>query len=274
MKIQFKLMFSALLCLSVFACQKDAFKNDFSAEDNALSTQTFDNTDELTEEAATFGAVGSLLSVGKDGTVNAPEGCATVTRDTVSNPKTMVIDFGTTNCTGNDGRTRRGRILVSYTGRYRDAGTVITTTFDNYFVNDNQVLGTKVVTNNGRNANNNLNYTINVTGEIRSAAGDTITWTSTRNREWLLGSATLLVRQDDVYSITGSGSGTRKSGTTYTWTIGTALRKATACKWIDTGVINITPQGKTTRSLDFGSGTCDNDATVTVGSTVKSIKLK
>jgi hypothetical protein len=75
-------------------------------------------------------------------------GCIdTIIVDTTSNPKTVLIDFGNNDCTGNDGRVRKGKLNITYTGRYREEGTVITITPENYTVNGHLVQGQKTITN-------------------------------------------------------------------------------------------------------------------------------
>jgi hypothetical protein len=175
----------------------------------------------------------------------------------------------------NDGRYRRGKIKATYTGRYRNAGTVITTTFENYYVNDNQVKGTKKVTNAGSNAAGNLVYTVEVNGElIKANNSGTVTWISNRQREWLAGENTPLVLTDDVYSITGSSSGVNVSGTGYSVVIKQPLVRAISCRWFQSGKLDITPQGKLTRTLDYGSTGCDDNATVTIAGRSFPITLK
>lgn len=92
--------------------------------------------------------------------------CATITFDTAASPKTLTIDFGTTDCLCGDGNYRRGKILVSWTGPYRDSGSVRTITFDQYFVNYNQLQGTKTVTNNGTNGSGHPTFTVTVNGSV------------------------------------------------------------------------------------------------------------
>ena len=95
--------------------------------------------------------------------------------------KTLTVNFGATNCLCNDGRYRRGTIVLSFSGKYKDFLTVITVTPQNYFVNDNQVSGTKTITNKGHNAVHHLVYEINANMAIVKAnGGATITWTSNR----------------------------------------------------------------------------------------------
>lgn len=261
---------SSLVCSALLfsACKKDSAATDSdteSAQDNALAESSFNDVTTITDQAAYSGSVNMrVVSTDReDGSLGSA--CATVSIDTASTPHVITIDFGTTNCLCNDGRNRRGKIIASFTGRYRDAGTVIAISFNNYFVNDNQLTGTKKITNNGLNAAGNLVYTIEVNGSVIKANGaGTATWVSTRQREWIAGSATPLVLSDDVYSITGTASGTTAKGKSYTISITKALVRKMSCRWFESGVLDVTPQGKPTRTLDYGSTGCDANATVTI----------
>src|SRR5438105_2308185 len=82
-------------------------------------------------------------------------------------------------------------------------------------------------------------------------SGGTITWVSTRQREWVEGYSTPLNVLDDTYSITGSASGTRANGESYTITITQALVRKMSCYWFESGKVEITPAGKLTRTLDY-----------------------
>ncbi|MGC4056934.1 MAG: hypothetical protein QM743_02290 [Chitinophagaceae bacterium] len=98
-------------------------------------------------------------------------------------------------------------------------------------------------------------------------------WTSSRTRTWTNGESTK-TRLDDVYSITGSGTVTRVDSSTFTGTITSPLIIATSCDWITQGTIEIVPSGTgKTRTLDYGSGTCDAVATLTVGSKSRTVTL-
>lgn len=258
-KIWFKsIALFGILSLAVFGCRKDDDDNETtSAADNTLAQQTFDDVQSISDQAAE----GNLTSFKTGGIAS---GCATITNDTIAVPHLLTIDFGALNCLCNDGRSRRGQILVSYTGKYKDSASVHTLTFSDYYVNDNHVMGTKTVTNGGTNGNGNVFYIVEVNGSIGLAdSSGTLTWVSSRVREWLEGYSTL-PWDDDVYSITGTASGTRADGNSFTAEITEALRKEIGCRWIVDGVVEFTPDGKPTRVVDFGDGVCDNQATVTV----------
>lgn len=187
-----------------------------------------------------------------------------ITKDTLATPRTMRIDYGTSNYLCLDGNYRRGAILVSWTGRYRETGTVINIGFESFYQNGNKVEGSKTITNNGPNSLGQLSYTIVVNGKITIAENLTHTWNSNRTRLWIEGESTKSVL-DDVYEITGSTTGVNRKGINYTAQITTKLRVELACEWrIVSGVIEVTPEGKNMRKIDFGNGACDRLVTVTV----------
>ncbi len=190
--------------------------------------------------------------------------------DTLSMPKTVRIDFGSDDCVGEDGRIRKGKIHITYTGRYRDVGTIITITPENFTSNGYLVQGSQTVTNLGLNANDQLAYSVNVNGSITAPDNAwTTQWTSQRTRTWIQGQNTL-TWLDDAYDITGTASGVNRNGLAYTINVTHALRANLICPWIVSGTLVLTPDGYDARVIDFGNGDCNNAFTVTVnGETVQ-----
>jgi hypothetical protein len=271
---KFKIFILLVVAGLLFACEK---KEDSTptldtsiSENDALAESIFNDVTTLSDEAYDIGNTG-FKSV--DETYIISE-CATISLDTTTFPRTLNIDFGETNCLCNDGKYRRGKILVSFTGRYRWEGTVITTEFDDYYVNDNKVEGIKVVTNMGENEDGNPYFTISVNGLIYLALDQgQISWNAQKVREWAEGYDTPRVRIDDVYLISGQASGINASGITWDRVITTELRKEIGCRFIVSGTIEIQPEGRPLRILDYGNGECDNIATVTVNGTTYTIFL-
>lgn len=267
------MMVAATIGVLFTSCRKDKDEKDndtSAASDNSLAEGTYNDVNNIADEASE-GSLSSYLS--PSGEKSMLSTCATITHDTTVTPRLLTIDFGTTNCLCTDGRNRRGIINVSYSGQYRDSASVHTITFTNYFVNDNQVLGSKTVTNNGHNAAGNLSYSIAVNGQIiKAGGGGTINWTSNRTREWIIGESTA-IWSDDVYLITGSANGTNAAGNSFNMTITTALRKEIGCRHFVSGAFSLTPSGKPTRYINFGSGACDNQATVTINGNIYNITL-
>lgn len=261
------LIASLLVTFSFISCKKDA-KNGGgdsdieAAENNTIAESDYNDVTTMLDLAVTNGSSMTFRTSDQSSLLGAS--CVTVTLDTVSSPRTVVIDFGSANCLCLDARNRRGKILASWTGKYRDAGTIINTSFDNYFVNDNQVKGTKKVTNMGNNNAGHLVYKVEVNGQIvKSNNRGTISWVSTREREWLEGANTINPL-DDVYSITGTASGTNANEKAYTIAITQPLVRKMNCRWFESGKLDVTPQGLTTRTLDYGTTGCDANATVTI----------
>lgn len=267
------LVLAAAGCLLFSSCKKDKIEEENVSDtdvsyvsDQSKLEKAYDDV----EDIATQAAAGGDMS-----TYRTTSACAKLSFDTASATKKVTVDFGPVNCLCGDGVYRRGKIILTYSGRYRDSGYVHTVTTDSFFFNNNQLKGLRTVTNKGKNSSGQIYFTVNVDGTIilDSAAG-TRKWVSNRERTWTSGSATLL-RADDEYSITGSGTVTRVDGSTFTATIKSPLLLATACDWIKQGTVEMVPSGGgKTRTLDYGSGSCDAVATVTVGSKTKTITLR
>ena len=195
--------------------------------------------------------------------------CATRSYDFAT--KTLTIDFGTTNCLCADGRYRRGKILVRFTTdvNRRTAGAVVTR--ENYFVNDNQHTATRTFTDTGLGS-----FTVDVTNAsiIRANGGGTHSWTANWTFARTAGYGTPQV-SDDVYSVTGASSGTNRKGISYTATIQSPLIKRADCpKYFVQGTMGITNFNNRVMTLDYGTGTCDNVATVTVNGRTRTIQLR
>ena len=276
-KLVFILPFLAEMILFLGSCSKDnnAPDTNFTAvQDDAYAESVFDNVTNIADEAYALSSVNLKSAEAAENRIFLSS-CATVTLDTTVFPRVLTIDFGDSNCLCNDGRYRRGKIIISFTGRYKKPGTIRTTTFDNYYVNDNQVEGTKVVTNNGFNDQRNMNWSITVNAVITLANGEgTISWKSQRNREWTEGIDTPHDRWDNVFMITGKSSGQNAKGISWTRVITKPLEVKLACRFIVSGTMEINRDGKPTRILDFGDGECDNLATVTVDGKVHTIHLR
>ena len=268
---------TAACVLSLAACNKMKNDDNDDNEDKGYATEhatlekTFSDAQSISDEA---GSSGSLSNYKMLSGYTVLSNCATITNDTSVNPHELTIDFGASNCLCADGIYRRGKILVSYTGRYKDAGHTHTTSFDGYYVNDTGVTGTKTVTNMGTDASGNPTYNISVSGAIVLAnANGTVSWNSTRTRTWLSGYNTPSWK-DDEFEITGNGTVTRANGKTFDMSITTPLHVARDCRWIESGVVQITPQGGNVRTLDYGNGVCDAQANYTVNGKTYSITLK
>jgi hypothetical protein len=270
-------IFSVVFTSTFSSCRKkekeETDSDTSAAAEQSLASSIVNDMTSIADEAGRTNTVSSFRTASNTGILS---NCATLTFDTLAAAKTVTVSFGTSNCLGNDGRYRRGALILNFTGRYRDSLTIITVTPQNYFVNDNQVTGSKTITNNGHNAAGHLVYSIQANLQIlRANNSGTITWQSSRQREWTAGEATLSW-QDDLYAITGSASGTTSGGGSFQSNITSPLIRnmAPGCRrYFTAGTIAHTPAGKATRYLDYGNGSCDDLATVTINGNTYPVTL-
>lgn len=268
-----------LLAISVMGsgCKKnntDDLETDLQvSRDNATSQNMTDDVLQQIDDAAM-----RTTAIDPQSNLNTSGSCPTITVATTNGnwPKTVTIDYGITNCIGNGNVLRRGKIIATFTGPYRQASTVITIGFDNYFVNDNQITGSKTITNLGNNAANQMQWNIIVNQlKITRPDGSFITWDANRTRTWVLGQNTTQVRNDDAFEITGTLSGSNSNAQSFAANITLPLYVAWVCNYIEAGTIEVTPTGKATRTINFGTaGVCDNQATLTVNGNNYNITLK
>lgn len=272
------LPFLSLLTLAIAGCDRGRPDTDiYIGLDNGIADGSYqDMMNVVSQQAASTGFSG-LTSGTEYARVNDCP-VTTFSEPFGTFPNTMTIDFGTS-CTGYLGIERSGKIIATFTGPYATEGTTITITTDNYFVNGNKVEGTKVITNDGLTATGHPIFSVIVTdGLITLATGETISWDASRTREWTEGYDTPEI-EDDVYAISdGIGAdyaveGINRNGTPFTAHISDPLIRALDCRWMIAGVIEVTPEGLDTRQIDYGTGDCDNTATLTVGDWSTEITL-
>ncbi len=277
----FALSFGALLLVT--ACNRD--KDSAAAPLDELVTTAEDHSFAENDEAVVADFIEQDTPADLDRAITPTSdaaarhslagGCATRTWDPVT--RTLVIDFGAVNCSGTDGRTRRGQLTAVFTGRPQQPGTQVTITRQNYFVNDNQLLGTKLLTYNTFNA-----WRVQVTGgEIRFADGRTATWTSDRTVERTAAPGT-----PTTLTIRGSASGVNRKGNAYSATIDAAnplvkRREAGCYRVFVAGIVTIVNYTRDrTAQLNYNPGgatpaPCDLLATVAVnGGAPRQITLR
>ncbi len=252
-----------LATISFVACQKDNNDNDKPTAAIELSVAS------SSSKAAFEDAFNIVLQDGESNNLGrSTEGrtssCATVTLNPTTPgvfPKTLTIDFGT-GCTGGDGVVRKGKIIAVFSNRISIAGTTVNISFDNYHVNNFKVEGNIAFTNNGGTG---LNITRSISnGKLTYPDGTTyFNYTGTHTLAQTAGASTLTFL-DDSFSITGNSVTTSSTGNSLAVTITTPLVKNATCHNISAGVEQFT-YNSISGSLNFGSGTCDNTALLTIG---------
>ncbi len=202
--------------------------------------------------------------------------CYTVTVDPKGAnefPKTVTFDFGS-GCTGKDGKVRSGKIITVFTGPMRTAGSKATTTFMDYNVDTFMVEGTCTIEN--TSTGNKTAWTVTVTdGKITNTKNSNwVKWNAVHEHAQTEGNSTPYNPLDDVFQITGNSSGSNSNGNSWSTNITQPLIRKFICPWREQGEIKLTRNsGAITAVLDYGDGTCDNKATVTINGTIINITL-
>lgn len=273
------LVLIAFAYMAITSCKKENTNDQESSatevsKDNAQAENIFDDVAQQVDETAMRSVYLDPLT-----TLTTTTGCPTVTIDHPNSttwPKVVTIDYGTSNCINTNGVSRRGQIIATFSGPYRATGTVISISFDNYFVNDNHVEGLKTIANAGLNTSGQMFWNINVqNAKITRTDSSYVTWNSKRVRTWIAGQATNGVRADDVFEISGGATGSNSNGNSFIATITSPLYIALNCRWIESGVISLTSSNRPARTIDFGTaGNCDDEATVFVNNKSYQITLR
>jgi|ERR1051326_3678961 hypothetical protein len=289
MKTTVKFIFRSMLVLTAVAVvvtgcrkKKEEDNDTGSASDNAFAEASYNDMSTIGDQAST-GTMSTFRNGNDEGSLLSA--CATITFNNAnsSDNDSITVDFGSTNCMCADGRYRRGKILITYTGgmQYRDSNMVVHFNPMNYYVNDNNIAGTKTVTNRGH-INGKLTWDIVVNGVITLANnGGTITWNSTRTRVLLAGETTYngpINWSIAKIGVTGSANGTTANNESYTATITSQIIRDMSCganrRHFVQGTLDFTPGNKPTRHIDFGNGTCDDIAVVTIGSNSYTVHMR
>ena len=211
----------------------------------------------------------AALSIGKGKlksgytVMNPDAGCLQISFDLSSVPNKLILDFGSVNCKCEDGINRRGKIIISCEEGFNDSLSTLYTTLENFFVNDNQISGSRAMTYKGHNQSGHSNWDVEVNGSIVLASGEgTINYQSSHNSEMIEGEFTPGYT-DNVFSITGSAIGTAVTGQAFSSLITTPLISKMNCAYFTSGIIEISPAGEAVRTINYGGGECDRIATIT-----------
>jgi len=273
----FSLLIAASSILLLDSCNKKKKEVDNETQsvvDNAICEQQFIAIQPVVNQKGInqagikkINACESWIILGAIGTPSVtspgPQDTADVNSDGLydNGPVTFQIDYGTTGCSGGDGIVRTGKINITTAKRWSVLNNTVTVDLVSYKYG-------------------NVTYS----GSITISRPDSLTLTSTitnghcTDGSWNIDySGTKTIKKTagaDEYSITGNSSGKNREGRNFTTNITSALVKKGSCKFITSGVLELTPDGFKTRTVDFGNGTCDDQATFTVNGQTVTFTMK
>ena len=199
----------------------------------------------------------------------------TVTIDTAATgyPITITIDYGTGIETDHN-KVIKGKVTIVVNGEQNTDGSTREITYADCAVDSIAISGTSIEKFIGDNSTtrkitSNSDVTFTITD------GATFVRKGTETTEWLAGVSTPIDRSDDKVAISGSITvDNTTDNISYSRTITQELLELGDCRNIVSGTVEYKQAGAVIGTLDYGDGTCDNLATLTVGGTTTEITLK
>ncbi|MFC4632691.1 hypothetical protein ACFO3O_02165 [Dokdonia ponticola] len=275
-KFQMTKMFSLVVVLFLaFACSDD--ENETTVIDTTPTTAqlTLAAQVDITEDAS-FAVVDNAyienIQETRSTVLNSFfTDCATITVSPNGDGSgSALVDFGE-GCTLNNGALVSGQVVLNYTIVQNESRT-ITYIYDNFTYNGNEVSGGGTVNRTFENENGNPQSEVTASIAVYFPTQDvTATRDASRTREWIegVGSGTWT---DNVFSVTGNWDTSFSSGFTRSGEVTEALRREATCPHFVSGTLAIS-QNNVDGVLNYGDGTCDNIAVITIGNQDFTIQL-
>lgn len=205
--------------------------------------------------------------------------CANVVWTLTNGIYTGSIDFGTEGCPLENGNVLKGKITITFSGNFSTAEQTITYSFDGFYHNGKKLQGSKTITRSLKStellATIHPVFSCTVDMTVTLTDGKVYTRTGNRVKEMVEGYDTMGIWDDNIFLVTGSGVTTLPNGDKCTSIIKTPLRIVMACKqpFPVSGTV-LKAKNDIETLVDFGTGECDNLATITIAGITTTIELK
>ncbi len=261
-----------LVLLTFNACTKDE-NVDLSEEESVEMASRALKSQQLI--GTSFG-IATRGAAEVDGLINnTPEirtDCGTITvtpADLKTFPKTVVVDFGT-GCTDVDGKTKSGKVTM-VVGKLWQPNSLVTLQYENYSEDGVKLDGKFSFSNSSTNTAGVYQIKADKV-KITDAKNETWTWSGVHDFKQTRGHASWWDWSDDVYDVTGNIDVLFPNNEVVTWNIDQPLVKANNCYWVSKGLGLLKLNGEDIQ-VDYGDGTCDNVAVLTLNGKTFTIKL-
>jgi hypothetical protein len=238
------------------------------AQDEAYADALYNEVDNMVIETITTLDV-NAYSVSSLKSTSDEEPCFTVTvdhPDSTRFPKIVTIDYGE-GCTivfRDDTITRKGQIIITVTDRWFMEGAQHIVTFNNFYLNDAKIEGTRIITNLGLNDLLHLEHSITLEGGKVTFPDETFMSRDAEHvREWIRH----FNPQLDTVKITGSATGINLLGEEYNRVITEplVLVHCPDYRWrwvIVDGTMEISNSVTGSTTIDYQSDGCDGTIVV------------
>ncbi|UXP30885.1 hypothetical protein N6H18_11030 [Reichenbachiella agarivorans] len=252
-----------------FACDRANELDDSRDEELGATEEILDAENMVDEDVSLTEDALNDISASASGRSVASL-CAEITVDSVNH--VITLDFGS-GCVGPYGRSRSGKIVMTYGGEFNDGLANRIITFEDYVVNNKEVTGSIEVGNYNQTTDGTYTAT-------RTMNNYTVTFPNGTSKT-ILGATTYEIIEgygdydvsNNVVLVTGSYKTTTTFGATYTYTIVEPVKLSYACLLSGNmlrveGLIEIKRTNAVrvrTKTIDYGEG-CDDSYTVSIDS--------
>ena len=189
---------------------------------------------------------------------------------------TLIINFGEENYL-HLGHLKRGEIISIYNKFIYNSNAQITTTFNNFYINNNLIQGKIHLENNGFNQNGFPEFSLTVdsmsmytnNGSIDISNGNYI-------KQLVSGYNTQYQYLDNIYKLTGNAQGNSSNNNNFSLEISDSLNMNLSCFEsssciITEGTSRLIPDGYEERIINYGNNSCDCDINAVIGEDIHPI---
>lgn len=189
---------------------------------------------------------------------------------------TLIINFGEENYL-HLGHLKRGEIISIYNKFIYNSNAQITTTFNNFYINNNLIQGKMYLENNGSNQNGFPEFSLTVdsmsmytnNGSIDISNGNYI-------KQLVSGYNTQYQYLDNIYKLTGNAQGNSSNNNNFSLEISDSLNMNLSCFEsssciITEGTSKLIPDGYEERIINYGNNSCDCDINAVIGEDIHPI---
>ena len=270
-KVATAIVFFLLIGIGFSSCNKE----EDGIDENLITTELSDayettDIDDVSEnindivESAYFELASNSFSKSTDSKTQENNrfmsDCVTITKVITAQNIEVTLDYGD-GCTTKKEDVLSGKIQMFIVPDILAKSVTIDYSFENFYFNSKKIEGTVNKVRIKSNENDHPQAIINRDFKIIWEDGSYAQVQGERTREWIEGSENL-IWSDNVFSITGKMTITKRNGDIRTSTIIEPLIKNMACKFLVSGVLQIEKNDKL-RSIDYGDGECDDLAMLT-----------
>lgn len=189
---------------------------------------------------------------------------------------TLIINFGEENYL-HLGHLKRGEIISIYNKFIYNSNSQITTTFNNFYINNNLIQGKMYLENSGSNQNGFPEFSLTVdsmsmytnNGSIDISNGNYI-------KQLVSGYNTQYQYLDNIYKLTGNAQGNSSNNNNFSLEISDSLNMNLSCFEsssciITEGTSRLIPDGYEERIINYGNNSCDCDINAVIGEDIHPI---